>query len=76
MGNKADRFIIYEGSKSSHCCFEATVMDSTRPVIIGGKQHEFQGIKHYETVCECFSMEDAEIVCRALNADESEESCS
>lgn len=43
-------------------------MDTTKPVIIGGKHYEDGGGKHYETVCECFSMEDAELVCRALNA--------
>lgn len=63
-----DRYIIYKGSKSAHCCFEATVMDSTRPEIIGGEHYEDEGGKHYETVCECFEMEDAELVCRALNA--------
>lgn len=65
------RYIIYEGSKSARCCFEATVMDSTKPEIIGGKHYEDYGGKHYETVCECFSIEDAKLVCNALNALES-----
>lgn len=63
-----DRYIIITGSKSGHCCFEATVVDTTKPVIIGGKHYEPDGLgKQYETVCECFSLEDAELVCRALN---------
>ena len=62
------RFIIYPGSKSCHCCFEATVMDSTKPERIGGKIYkDSKGRKHYETICECFSMEDAVRVAAALN---------
>lgn len=61
------RYIIYTGSKSAHCCFEATVMDSTKPEMIGGEHYEDEVGKHYETVCECFSMEDAEKVANALN---------
>ena len=61
-----NRYIIYAGSKSAHCCFYATVMDSTKPEIIGGKHYEDEGGKHYETVCECFSIEDAELICAAL----------
>lgn len=49
------RYIIYEGSKSGHCCFKATVMDSTKPEIIDGEC--------YETICaECFNMGYAELV--------------
>jgi hypothetical protein len=48
-----ERFKAVEGSESSHCCFEATVM-------LGE-----------ETICECFSMEDAKRVADALNAAES-----
>ena len=61
------RYIIYNGSKSAHCCFEATVMDSTKPEIINGEHYEDGLGKHYETICECFSIEDAELVCKALN---------
>lgn len=63
-----NRYIIYEGSKSAHCCFEATVMDSTKPEFVGEKQYEDEGGKHYETICECFNVEDAELICKALNA--------
>lgn len=65
------RYKTYRGSQSAHCCFEATVVDTTKPVIIGGehyKDHGDNGQYHYESVCECFEMEDAEKVCAALNA--------
>ena len=64
----SDRYIIYNGSKSAHCCFEATVMDGTKPEIIGGEHYEDEGGKHYETVCECFEMADAVKIAAALNA--------
>jgi hypothetical protein len=64
----SDRYIIYNGSKSGHCCFEATVMDTTKPEIIGGEHYEDKGGKHYETVCECFEMDNAIKIAKALNA--------
>ena len=64
-----DRYIILNSSKSAHCCFTHTVMDSTKPDMIGDsdEQHEGPEGKHFETVCECFSREDAELVCSAMN---------
>lgn len=63
-----NRYIIYIGSKSAHCCFEATVMDATKPEMICWEHYkDSSGQFHYETICECFSLEDAELVCRALN---------
>ncbi len=64
------RYAIYRGSQSRHCCFEATVVDTSRPQIIGGKHYrdEPDGQFHYEAVCEGFDEEQAEMVCRALNA--------
>lgn len=64
------RYIIFNGSKSCHCCFEYTVMDSTKPDMIGDIHYESDGVKHYETVCECFDLESAEMVCNALNKEE------
>lgn len=46
------RYQVVVGSQSCHCCFEATGVDTSRP----------------NTVCECFSMEDAQLICDALNA--------
>lgn len=68
-GSTALRYAIYEGSQSLHCCFEATVVDTTKPEIIGGKHYKGRdGQYHYEAVCECFDREDAERICAALNA--------
>ena len=63
------RYQIFNGSKSAHCCFDATVVDTTKPEIIGGQHYKgSDGQLHYETVCECFSLEDAQLICDALNA--------
>lgn len=63
------RYQIFNGSQSAHCCFVATVVDTTEPEIIGGQHYKgSDGQLHYETVCECFSMEDAQLICDALNA--------
>jgi len=63
------RYAIYKGSQSAHCCFDATVVDTTKPTMIGDKHYQgMDGQFYYETVCECFSEEDAELVCKALNA--------
>jgi hypothetical protein len=65
------RYAVYKGSQSAHCCFEATVVDTTKPDIIGGKHYrdsdERGGQYHYEAICECFEMADAERICAALN---------
>lgn len=63
------RYQIFNGSRSAHCCFEATVVDIAQPVIIAGQHYKgLDGQLHYETVCECFSLEDAQLICDALNA--------
>ena len=53
---EAKRYKILEGSKSGHCCFDFTVIDTE--VIMHGDPM---------TICECFNKEDAELVCTALN---------
>lgn len=65
-----ERYAIYEGSQSAHCCFEATVVDTTKPEIIGGEHYRDSrtGQLQYQAVCECFDKSDAERVCKALNA--------
>ena len=63
------RYAIYNGSQSAHCCFYATVVDTTKPEMIHGEHYRgIDGQLHYEAVCECFSQEAAELVCKALNA--------
>jgi len=60
----ANRYKVVDGSQSCHCCFSETVVDTTKPVMIGGKHYESQ----YEAVCECFDAADAKLICDALNA--------
>jgi len=63
------RYKIFDGSLSVHCCFEATVVDTNKPTIIGGKHYKgIDGQYHYDAVCECFEMSDAKMICDALNA--------
>jgi hypothetical protein len=67
--NSIMRYQIYKGSQSSHCCFDATVVDTTKPDIIGGEHYKgSDGQYHYDIVCECFSIEDAEKIRDALNS--------
>lgn len=60
----AERYKVVEGSQSAHCCFGATVVDTTRPVMIGGNQYN----NEFEEVCECFDRADADRIAAALNA--------
>lgn len=57
------RYRVVNQSESAHCCFEATVVDTSRP------QNYVDGDRQtYEAVCECFEMADAELIATALNA--------
>ena len=58
------RYSIREGSESGHCCFKATVVDTSKPYMIGKEHYP----DCYVEVCECFNIEDAEKICAALNA--------
>jgi hypothetical protein len=60
------RFIVVDGSQSGHCCFQVTVVDTTKPVMIGGKHYNGE----FEPMCECFDSEIAEAIAAALNAAE------
>lgn len=63
------RYEVVPESESAHCCFVATVVDTTRPVLDGeGKPMDYDGRPHYEGVCECFSVDAAELIAKALNA--------
>lgn len=59
------RFKVIDGSQSCHCCFEFTVVDTSKPVMIGGKHYEGQ----FEPICECFERADADLIASALNAE-------
>lgn len=63
------RYKVVEGSQQGHgCCFDCTVVDTTKPVIIGGEHYEGRNGLEYETVCETFGHEEADLICNALNA--------
>ena len=63
------RYQVFNGSISSHCCFEATVIDTEKPEFIGGEHYmDSDGRLHYESVCECFSIDDAQMIADSLNA--------
>jgi len=58
------RYKAIEGSQSSHCCFTATVIDATKRVMAAdGRELDW-----FESVCECWSIDDAERIASALNA--------
>jgi hypothetical protein len=60
-----NRYQVRKGSQSGHCCFSATVVDSTKPDLMAdGRQYK----DHCEQVCECFELADAERIAAALNA--------
>lgn len=52
-----ERFWSLNYSVSAHCCFDATVIDLTKP-IIGG----------FESICETFELGDARRIAEAMNA--------
>ena len=59
------RYKAIEGSQLGHgCCFDATVIDTDKPVMLGGKHYDNQ----YDVVCECVDMETAKKIAAALNA--------
>ncbi|MCP4377696.1 MAG: hypothetical protein GY794_16160 [bacterium] len=66
-----DRYKVLDGSESGHCCFEATVVDTTKllsDLMQNGHPYEgSDGEPKCESVCECFDRDDAEQICAALN---------
>ena len=50
------RYTLVPKSVSAHCCFEATVLDTAGA----------PGPLRYKEVCETFSIEDAELIKKAL----------
>ena len=59
---KAPRYKVVEESLSGHCCFEYTIVDTVRPKTAVGVDGGF------EPLCECWSREEADLICNALNA--------
>jgi hypothetical protein len=63
-----ERYKVVDGSISAHCCFQATVVDTRKPVMVRNVPYIRDGEPQFESVCECFEVEDAELICAALNA--------
>lgn len=66
----AERYKVVLGSESAHCCFDATVVDTTRPIINadGNLATKFGSNEiYYKAVCECFDIEAANQIAAALN---------
>jgi hypothetical protein len=57
------RYKMIDGSQSAHCCFEASVVDTERPV----KNGDGEDTDRFETVCECFTEGAAMQIADALN---------
>lgn len=61
----ADRYKVVGNSQSGHgCCFGATVVDTSRPVMVDGKHYDGR----FEPICECFEAADADAIAAAMNA--------
>lgn len=61
----ADRYKVVGGSQSGHCCFAATVVDTTKPSFPNDPDPRWAD--HFAPVCECFERADAERIAAALN---------
>jgi hypothetical protein len=64
------RYTVVKGSQLGHgCCFDATVVDRTKPELdAGGEPIIYKGQPLFAVVCECFDEADAQTVCDSLNA--------
>ena len=58
------RFQVLDESASAHCCFVATVLDTSQRLDFRDPDNP-----RYEVVCECFEYEHAEKIASALNQD-------
>lgn len=59
-----ERYKVVIGSQSCHCCFNFTIVDTTKPL---EKYEGFDDLPEFDSVCECFDMEQANLICRSLN---------
>lgn len=64
------RYEIREGSQTAHCCYEWTVIDTAKPILLGPNKTPYivDGEQRYEPICECWEQSDAMAICLALNA--------
>lgn len=59
---KSSRYVVQNDPESGHdCCFSATVVDT---------QPKGQRAGSSDPLCDCYTVEDAERICAALNATE------
>lgn len=64
----SQRYQIVPRSTSAHCCFDFTIVDTSRPKMANGKQYiDVDYGPQFETVCECFDEKSARLVAEALN---------
>ncbi len=65
---KQKRFKIQKGSASGHpCCFDYTVIDTSRPFMVHGEQYVDNGVPQFHSACECTEESYAQMICKALN---------
>jgi len=64
------RYKVVEGSESGHCCFDATVVDTEQPRFHYAPEHPQYMKQMGLWICECFEVEEANMICDVLNDDE------
>ena len=65
---KENRYKVVEGSQSGHCCFKFTVVDLTKPYMIGDEHYKNgNGELEYTALCETFGKPEADEICKSLN---------
>jgi hypothetical protein len=63
------RFQVVPGSRSGHCCFDFSVVDTTHPTMFGPDYYRDRetGEVQYDAMCECFQEAHAKMIADALN---------
>lgn len=56
------RYHVVPWSESAHCCFDATVVDTSAQTSYS--THDYLVFK---SLCECFTMSDANLIAKVLN---------
>lgn len=65
------RYQVYSGSQSGPCCFDSTVVDTSKPEFVYGEHYtDREGRLCYEIVCACSNRDAAQLICDALNTKE------
>ena len=67
-----ERYRVVNRSTSGHCCFGFSVVDMQTPEMIAAgtpaaHQYVSRHGPQYESVCECWDAEAAQMICDALN---------